>query len=343
MSHTDQQAPMNQSYQAYMSMTQAPADDEIDLRELFNVIWQGKWLIVIITLVFSVGAVFFALSQPNQYKSSVLLAPTSKDGQGGLGAMASQFGGLASLAGINLGGGGGDSTTLALEVVKSRQFIAEFVNRHDLKMAIMATESWNESDNSLHINPELYDQASQQWVRKVKPSKSIEPTDWEVYKSFIKLLSTSKDKESGLVTLSIEYFSPIMAKQWLDWIVVELNNEMRKRDLSETQRNIDYLTNQLEKTQLAGMQTVFYQLIEEQTKTLMIAEAQEEYIFKVVDPAVVPEEKSKPKRALIAVLGTLLGGMLGVMIVLIRHFASTKSEHASLKLTTGANSSSDRE
>ncbi|MBE8233540.1 MAG: LPS O-antigen length regulator, partial [Endozoicomonadaceae bacterium] len=28
----------------------------------------------------------------------------------------------------------------------------------------------------------------------------------------------------------------------------------------------------------------------------------------------------KPKRALICVLGTLLGGMLGVMIVLIRHF-----------------------
>ncbi|MGK4475399.1 GNVR domain-containing protein [Aeromonas molluscorum] len=41
-------------------------------------------------------------------------------------------------------------------------------------------------------------------------------------------------------------------------------------------------------------------------------------MFKVLDPAVIAEEKIKPKRALIVVLGALLGGMLGVMIVLIR-------------------------
>ena len=320
MTDNKSQQPFYLPYQAM-----APADDEIDLRELWNVIWRGKWLIILLTLLFAVGAVLFALSQPNQYKSEVLLASTSKDGKGGLGAMAAQFGGLASLAGINLGAGGGDNTSLALEVLKSRKFIAEFVHRHDLKVAIMAATGWNEADNSLEIDAELYSQEKKLWVREVKPGKAVEPTDWEVFKEFSKRLSASQDKETGLVTFSIEYFSPVMAKQWLDWIVVELNNEMRKRDLSETQRNIDYLTGQLEKTQLAGMQTVFYQLIEEQTKTLMLAQAQVEYIFKVVDPAVVAEEKSKPKRALIAVLGTLLGGMLGVMLVFIRHFATANS------------------
>jgi uncharacterized protein involved in exopolysaccharide biosynthesis len=45
----------------------------------------------------------------------------------------------------------------------------------------------------------------------------------------------------------------------------------------------------------------------------------QEYVFKTLDPAVVPEEKAKPKRALIVVLGGILGGMLGVMLVLLRH------------------------
>jgi uncharacterized protein involved in exopolysaccharide biosynthesis len=73
------------------------------------------------------------------------------------------------------------------------------------------------------------------------------------------------------------------------------------------------------------MQSAFYQIVEEQTKSLMLAEVQEDFIFKVVDPAVVPELKAGPKRALICVLGTLLGGMLGVAIVLVR-FAFRREE-----------------
>ncbi|TON98888.1 LPS O-antigen length regulator, partial [Vibrio parahaemolyticus] len=79
------------------------------------------------------------------------------------------------------------------------------------------------------------------------------------------------------------------------------------------------------KTAVADMQSTFYKLIEEQTKSLMLAEVQEEFIFKVVDPAVVPELEDGPKRALICVLGTLLGGMLGVAIVLVR-FAFRKED-----------------
>jgi len=72
------------------------------------------------------------------------------------------------------------------------------------------------------------------------------------------------------------------------------------------------------------MQSVFYQLIAEQTKTLMLAEVSEEYVFKTLSPAKVAEEKSQPKRVLIAILGFMLGGMLTIVIVLIRHFRRTK-------------------
>lgn len=73
------------------------------------------------------------------------------------------------------------------------------------------------------------------------------------------------------------------------------------------------------------MQTVFYQLIEEQTKTIMLAEVSKEYVLKTIDPANAPEEKAKPKRALIVVLGTMLGGILSVLIVLIRYFTKKQT------------------
>jgi LPS O-antigen subunit length determinant protein (WzzB/FepE family) len=39
----------------------------------------------------------------------------------------------------------------------------------------------------------------------------------------------------------------------------------------------------------------------------------------------VPEEKSKPKRALVCILGTLLGGMLSVLWVLVRRYAFSEA------------------
>jgi LPS O-antigen subunit length determinant protein (WzzB/FepE family) len=74
------------------------------------------------------------------------------------------------------------------------------------------------------------------------------------------------------------------------------------------------------------MQTVFYQLIEEQTKTIMLAEVSQEYVLKTIDPANAPEEKAKPKRALIVVLGTMLGGILSVLIVLVRYFTNKSNQ-----------------
>lgn len=50
----------------------------------------------------------------------------------------------------------------------------------------------------------------------------------------------------------------------------------------------------------------------------MLAEVETEFAFKTIDPAVVPEETTGPKRALMCVLATLLGGMIGVTIILLR-------------------------
>lgn len=55
----------------------------------------------------------------------------------------------------------------------------------------------------------------------------------------------------------------------------------------------------------------------------MLANAQKEYVFKAVDSAVVPQEKSAPKRALICIAAIMIGGMLGVLVVFLRAFIKT--------------------
>jgi uncharacterized protein involved in exopolysaccharide biosynthesis len=313
-------------------------DDEIDLAELWFAIWSGKVLIIVITFLFAISSILYAVNQPNIYKASTLLAPASEQGSaGGLAKMAGQFGGLASLAGINLGGGATDKTGLALEVLKSRIFIENFITKYQLLVPLMAAKNWDINTNTLIFNEDIYNTKSETWIREVKAPKTPEPSQWESFKAFTELLSVSVDKETGMITIAIEHYSPEIAKQWLLWLVAEINNTMREQDKSEAQRSIDFLSEKLQETQLADMQTVFYQLIEEQTKTIMLAEVSQEYVLKTIDPANAPDEKAKPKRALIVVLGTMLGGILSVLIVLVRYFTNNanSSKVSALNETKG--------
>lgn len=309
-----------QMFLAQMQQNQVQ-DDEIDLGELWRAIWAGKFTIIAISFIFAAASIFFALSKPNVYKASAILAPASSEGSGGLAGLAGQFGGLASMAGINLGGSGGDKTALSLEILKSRSFIENYIAKHELLVPIMAGENWDMATDTLILDDELYDQVNSKWLREAKPPKKSEPSSWEAYKQFSGLLSVSQDKTTSMVSIEIEYFSPTMAKQWLTWLISDVNDFMRDQDQKEAQDSIDYLTNQLENIQVTTMETVFYQLIEEQTKSMMLTKVKAEYVLKTIDPSQVPDEKAGPKRALIVVLGTMLGGMLSVLIVLIRYFA----------------------
>jgi len=295
-------------------------DDEIDLRELFSVLWGGKKLIVGITAVFALVAVFYALSIPNQYRATALVSP-AQDSGGGLSGALGQLGGLASLAGVSIGGGESSEAQVAQEIMRSRGFIEEFISENNIDVEVFAAQGWDRGSNQLDIDSDLYDAGSSQWVRDAPAGKTVEPTGWQLYKGFSEMFSVSEDRKTGMISISVEYFSPEIAKQWVDQLIIGINQHMQSRKLDKVNTNIQYLEAQIQKTSIAEMREVFYTIIEEQIKSKMLAEASPEYAFVTVSPAMVPEEKSQPKRALICILGTLLGGMLSVLWVLVMHYA----------------------
>ena len=299
-------------------------DDEIDLKELFMVLWSGKWLISAITGLAAAVSVAIALMLPNIYTANALLAPAEQSG-GGMSALMQQYGGLASLAGVSLPGGeDGSRAQLGMQLMKSRAFIGDFVSRRDILPELMAVKAWDAGSGQIVFDPESYDAASKVWVREVEAPKLPTPSSQEAHKAFSEILGVSQDKQTGYVTVSIEHRSPVIAAQWVNWLVEDVNAAVKAQDVTEAEKSIEYLREQVTNTSLADLQAVFFDLIQSQTETVMLAEVRQEYVFKTIDPAVAPEEKSKPSRALICVLGTLLGGMLGVVIVLIRHYARSE-------------------
>lgn len=294
-------------------------DDEIDLRELFSVLWASKNLIAKVTAVFAVVSVLFALSVPNQYKASTVLAPAQQEAVGLAGALG-QLGGLASLAGVSIGESEGNESQMALEIMRSRSFVEAFIKDNAIEVEVFAAVGWKAKTNKLSIDNDLYDIDSQMWVRNPPSGKPVEPTGWELYEKFLDQYRVIQDKKTGMITVTVEYYSPFIAKEWSEKLVVAINSHMQSRKLQQVDRNIQYLEAQIEKTAIADMRGVFYTIIEEQIKNKMLAEASPEYVFETVSPAMVPEEKSQPKRALICILGTLLGGMFSIIWVLVAYY-----------------------
>lgn len=303
------------------SQTNDQYDDEIDLRELFGVLWGNKIKIIGITAVFAVVSVIYALSVPNQYKASALLAPAQQQ-SGGLSGALGQLGGLASLAGVSIGGGESSEAQVAQEIMKSWSFIEGFIADNDLAVEVYAAEGWSRESNQLKFDNDVYAVKTKTWlVENDNIGRLGPPTSWQLFEKFSEMLAVSEDKKSGLISISIEYYSPQIAKQWLDLYISSINKHMQARQVVKVSNNIEYLEAQIEKTSITEMQEVFYTIIEEQIKSQMLAEASPDYAFVAVSPSMVPEEKSQPKRALICILGTLLGGVLSVLTVLVLHFA----------------------
>ena len=294
-------------------------EDEIDLRELFGVLWAGKLEIIVGVLLSALIAVSIALYLPNKYTSEALLAPRNDGGSGGaLGQLAAQYGGLASLAGVNLGGAGGQGkTAIAIEMLKSRDFFGKYLYDFVL-IDLMASKAWDRKAKEVVIDEDLFDLETQAWVREVSADFQVKPSVQEAHDVFVEQsFSVSEDKLSGFVTVSVTHYSPTVARDWVTKIVDSVNEAVRARDVVEAENSIAFLEEQSAKTNLVSLIEVFAELIEQQTKTVMLASASDEYVFQVIDPPVAPELKSEPQRALICLLGVLLGGMLAVVLVLV--------------------------
>jgi LPS O-antigen subunit length determinant protein (WzzB/FepE family) len=289
-------------------------------RGLFDILWNGKWAIVGITTLFLLIGIYLANSTPNKYKTEVLLSPADSQSGGGLAGLASQFGGMASLAGLSLPSGESNKVGEALSLLRSRAFIQMFIEKRHLLPNLLALDSWDQEQQQLNYDPTKYDVKSQQWVRSAPKGKKVIPTPWEGYSQFVKLMEISELNKDGTLTISIESISPYLSMQWLKWLVDDLNSTVASREMQEAKQSVIYLRQQIETTQVSELKSIFYDLIEEQTKKVLLGEVRDDYVLKIIASPVFPEDRSSPNRTLLCLAMAFLGGILSMFMVLLNSF-----------------------
>lgn len=275
---------------------------QISLAEIATVL-RGRWkMILTVVALASVAGVTLALSLPSYYTATVTMVPASQDGAAGgsLSALASQFGGLSSLAGISLPSGGSKKDE-AIATLQSRALTNQFVTQNNL-LPVLFSKRW--------------DHQKQAWI-STDPKK--QPSLWDAYKLFSKKIrQVREEKKSGIVTMSIVWSDPEQAALWANQLVESSNQLLQQRAVDRFTHNINFLNEQLEKTTEVEIRKSLFNLLEEQYKRLMLTKGSEKYAFQIIDSAVPPEDHSSPKRAQISVSFAFAGFMIASLWALLR-------------------------
>jgi len=305
--------------------SQSYVDNELDLRELFNVLWVNKLFVVALTSLFVLISIIYSLTLTNIYTAETTLAPSASSD---MSRNLSQYAGLASMAGISLPGSssGMSDKDLALSLLKSKGLLQRLIDKHDILPDLIAAYDWDLTSNSLSYDSDLYDGIKNVWVRNVKPPYKLIPSTQEAYEFFDNAIAVSENKTTGVISLKVDHLSPEIAYQWSLLLIQEVNEYVADKRIKEAQLSIDYLNDQIKITPYPELRALFYELIQQHTQSMMLAKVRPEYALTTLDPPLIPEMKSKPKRALICILGILLGGMLSVLIILVRKYGFSKDD-----------------
>ena len=274
-------------------------DVEISLYDVWRVLTRYRALVIGITLLAGLLSYLAVMLMPPVYRAEVLLAPVTDLDEGDRYlAPFKDFGNIAALAGINLDRQDRKSESIA--TLESRNFTDRFIQDNKLDKLLFS---------------ELWDEQQKRWA--VSDAADI-PTSGDAYKLFDEgIRHIREDRSTGMVVLSIEWNDPEVAAQWANDLVSSVNATLRQQAVEASNKAIAYLQDQLGQTSVVELQQVLHRLIEVEMKKIILANIHEEFAFKVIDSAAVPEEPFKPKVALTVILSTAIGMMLGIILALI--------------------------
>jgi len=293
--------------------------NEIDIVFIIKTLWQKKIQLVVMTSISAVISIYVAINLPNIYISKSLLSPTSQAEN-----LSSNIGSMSLMAnnylGLNIPSETMSSKNEAIETIKSYDFFTKFFLPNIKLENLLALKKWDYNNNILIYDEELFDKEKNTWIRETSNNKSLVPTNQEAYKVYSEILSINENAATGFVSLSIEHKSPIIAKNWVSIIIKNINESMREAAKRRASTSIEFLNDSESKTNIKPLKEAISILLENEIKTLMLASANEDYVFKIIDSPLIPEDKSKPNRALICIIGTIFGGLLSALITILQRF-----------------------
>lgn len=344
----------------------SPAEEkEIDIYEILFTLWKGRKRLIFVAFISVLIGAFVAFTSPVKYTAKCVIFPQVSSKAGG------SLSGLASMAGINLGGAdlnGGLPPEVYSKILMSRPFIQDIMNtpisiEAESKKKIPLYEYYSdEKYQSFDIwkvakkytiglpaliigkEDEVTDEIDMSLTKYLEDSTSVirvSRKEQEIYDAISSAIQYDYNTKEGLLNLSYIFPEPVAAAQicenlqrTLERYVVNYKVEKVRENLAQVERSfakarIDFFRLQAEwanfqdsnrglvtataraqETRIRGDYDIAYAIYNElatQREQLQVQLKEQKPVLTVIDPVVVPLEKSAPRRGIILAGFLLLG------------------------------------
>jgi uncharacterized protein involved in exopolysaccharide biosynthesis len=274
--------------------TRSAREDEFTVGRLVHVSWKYRWTVLLSML--GCGGLFAVVSlfMTPIFRAEATVAEVHTMDDSAAGGLLNQLGGIAGMAGMNLKG---PNQYNSLAVLKSRYVAQEFIDRN-------------------HLLPEIF-----------RDSPGKPHTLWRGVQRFKdNIVNVREDTVHEVIKVSVEWTDAATAASWCNGFIALANDIIRNRAAQEANRSIAFLKDQIQRTNDVDLQHTMYNLIQTQTKTLMMANSRQDFALTVVDPAVAPEIRSSPKRTLMTLGGLGAGLVIGLIVAFAREGAASRRQ-----------------
>ena len=261
-------------------------NEYIDFSELSSLIWKSKYLYLSVFLISYIFGSIYVNSLTPIYKSSALVKPA--DSSSISSSNSSQINILANI----IGGRGSaeiNKTSLALEMLTSRSFFNSFYENDELMTDLIAFEKYSSGKKSDSYRKNLLDEFN---LLKTKPS--IDSS----HGRFLSHLEFTRD-EVGLITITINHPSPLIAYKWNVWLFNALDQYIRDREKLKAEKSVVFLENKINEVRNIELQRGLSNMIQSQLGTLLLAEVSDNFVFEIIDDPFIASSPHKPNKSFI--------------------------------------------
>ena len=338
---------------------QMPQEEEIDLVEVVRKLWKNRKLILKITVVFMVLGVLVALFSPKEYTAGCTMVPQSGDKKvgGNLSGLASMVG--INLGGAS--GGEVLSPTIYPKIVASIPFKKDLMatplkfEEYDQPITLLDYYTKDEYQKfslggtiakytiglpGVIINAIRGEDTTMISAGQGSAIQSLSKDEKKMSEMLNDMISLNVNDKDGYVQLSASLGEPLAVAQLAeraqellqtyitDYDAAKKRYEKMQDSLARFRDANKSFSSAVAKTQEEALTNEYnlaysvYSELAKQMEQAKIAVNETTPILTIVEPVVVPIERSKPKRGLICVLFTFLGGFAGVGMVLALPFVA---------------------
>ena len=300
-------------------LTPEQTDNEIDLKQLFLILWRGKYIIFAISILAVVLSSIHLRNSERTYSVQALFKPVV---EGNNGPNLSGLSGLASFAGVSLPESSSSDFTTYQKLIFSEEVAARVFTYEDLIIKLFKGE-WDLEAQIFKVGPIDRLGHIKQSIKLLLTGSEIReyipPNPRRLAVLTEGLLNLSTDNVTGFLALNTESSQPQVMVELMLAVSQETDNLLKERFFATAESTLEFYYQKLLTSRSPEHREALAKLISIEDQKLMLASKGVNFVAEPLTKPSVSLYPTSPNSSRVLAFGFALGILFGVFIVILRH------------------------